>query len=161
MNKENIATLDTHVKVSRPQTCGEGFKRSEGETLSCININECESQVCNINAACTDTPGSYRCQCNPGFLGNGKRCEKLDSSSNKTESKETHPCFLCHWNAECIQTNGTFECQCLRRYSGDGYSCVNAGKISKRFLFCSDPFLSSLGGPQLKEEHSSWGRRCR
>jgi len=40
------------------------------------DINECTSSppACNINAQCSNTIGSYRCTCNPGYTGNGKTC---------------------------------------------------------------------------------------
>ncbi|XP_067048439.1 protein kinase C-binding protein NELL2-like [Acropora muricata] len=40
------------------------------------DINECTSSppACNINAQCSNTIGSYRCTCNPGYAGNGKTC---------------------------------------------------------------------------------------
>ena len=40
------------------------------------NINECMMKSpCQNNATCTDTPGSYKCECPPGFAG--KNCEDV------------------------------------------------------------------------------------
>ena len=43
--------------------------------ISCLSdINECASadtNSCDPNAACTNNPGSYACQCNSGFTGDG------------------------------------------------------------------------------------------
>ena len=40
--------------------------------ISCfIDIDECLSNPCHTNASCTDTEGSFHCQCNPGFSGDG------------------------------------------------------------------------------------------
>ena len=41
-----------------------------------LDINECSStdQLCDWNANCTNTIGSYRCSCLPGFTGDGKNC---------------------------------------------------------------------------------------
>ena len=48
-------------------------RRSPGINLY-LDINECSQSpaVCHQNAICTNTKGSYSCQCAKGFLGNGK-----------------------------------------------------------------------------------------
>lgn len=46
------------------------------KTVCCflIDIDECASSPCNENAACQNTPGSFVCACNPGYVGHGKKC---------------------------------------------------------------------------------------
>ena len=35
-----------------------------------------ERDDCHEHATCTDTgPGSYKCRCNEGYVGDGKMCE--------------------------------------------------------------------------------------
>ena len=52
--------------------------------LHSIDINEClnEVPVCDENADCFNTDGSYECTCRPGYRGSGRVCEgnneKLD-----------------------------------------------------------------------------------
>ena len=56
-----------------------------GLNSECTNINECEiymseTQVrhrCASNANCTDTEGSYQCECHTGFSGDGIQCDGL------------------------------------------------------------------------------------
>ncbi|XP_078571522.1 sperm receptor for egg jelly-like [Branchiostoma floridae x Branchiostoma japonicum] len=36
--------------------------------------DECQLSPCNVNADCTNTYGSYTCQCRPGFPGDGFDC---------------------------------------------------------------------------------------
>ena len=40
------------------------------------DVNECEEGTsrCHQKAACVNVPGSYNCQCEPGFIGNGRTC---------------------------------------------------------------------------------------
>ena len=40
-----------------------------------LDINECITSPCNIDATCTETPGSFTCTCNSGFTGNGFICQ--------------------------------------------------------------------------------------
>ena len=44
--------------------------------LHFADVDECSASisVCDVNANCKNTRGSYRCFCNPGFTGNGKTC---------------------------------------------------------------------------------------
>lgn len=40
-----------------------------------LDINECNGDHgCHVNAACRNTPGSFVCQCNNGYQGNGFDC---------------------------------------------------------------------------------------
>ena len=42
-----------------------------------VDINECDLDLdnCDENAACTDIDGSFTCECNDGFAGNGTVCQ--------------------------------------------------------------------------------------
>ena len=46
---------------------------------SSLDIDECalNSSNCDINAACNNTIGSFICQCNDGFTGNGAQCDGM------------------------------------------------------------------------------------
>ena len=41
--------------------------------LTCVDVNECENGGCPKYANCTNTVGSFKCECKEGFLG--KDCE--------------------------------------------------------------------------------------
>ena len=34
------------------------------------DVNECTSRPCRNGGTCENLPGSYKCKCKPGFLGN-------------------------------------------------------------------------------------------
>lgn len=41
-----------------------------------LDINECsEDNACHPNATCVNEIGSYDCNCNEGFEGEGQNCE--------------------------------------------------------------------------------------
>ena len=40
-------------------------------------MDECLSDPCHSNATCTNTAGSYICECNTGFSGNGFNCTSM------------------------------------------------------------------------------------
>lgn len=42
--------------------------------LSVVDINECEGNVCDPNAICINTEGSFLCECVSGFRGDGRTC---------------------------------------------------------------------------------------
>ena len=40
-----------------------------------IDIDECiDANPCDVNADCQNTPGSFVCTCNNGFIGDGLTC---------------------------------------------------------------------------------------
>lgn len=45
---------------------------------TCDDIDECMlNKPCHYKAKCTNTPGSYSCKCDEGYLGDGiKTCER-------------------------------------------------------------------------------------
>ena len=48
----------------------------------CADINECQNDVCDTNANCTDTDGGFECRCNPGYSGNGSVCRGMPVAHN-------------------------------------------------------------------------------
>ena len=46
----------------------------------CTELNECfdpSLNDCDMNANCSDIPGSYTCDCVLGYEGNGTFCESM------------------------------------------------------------------------------------
>ncbi|XP_071552987.1 uncharacterized protein [Panulirus ornatus] len=64
--------------------CRLGYTRDQS-TGRCRDVNECaenrgSQRACGRNANCKNLPGSYDCQCPPGFVGNPfSRCEKCNT----------------------------------------------------------------------------------
>ena len=46
------------------------------EFIYSVDVDECSASisVCDVNANCKNTRGSYRCTCKAGFNGDGKTC---------------------------------------------------------------------------------------
>jgi len=44
--------------------------------LFVLDVDECSSNShsCDVNAVCSNTPGSHNCSCKAGFSGDGKSC---------------------------------------------------------------------------------------
>ena len=47
------------------------------ESLLFVDDNECkrDPHPCDVNARCSNTQGSYRCDCCTGYSGDGNTCE--------------------------------------------------------------------------------------
>jgi cysteine-rich repeat protein len=102
-------------------TCSveSGYSCDASEPSICTDINECVlgTENCDINATCTNTPGSFTCTCNTGYSGDGVTCP------NDNECVlGTHNCDV---NATCTDTPGSFTCTCNTGYEGDGVTCVD------------------------------------
>ena len=53
------------------------YRRSKRFGFSLTDSDECNASVsvCDVNANCKNTLGSYRCSCRAGFSGNGRSCK--------------------------------------------------------------------------------------
>jgi len=47
------------------------------------DVNECavDNGGCSSNADCTNTPGSFTCDCVPGYIGDGLSCSGIITST--------------------------------------------------------------------------------
>ena len=63
----------------------------------CRDVNECElgTHSCDENATCTDTLGSYTCECNSPFTGDGFDCTMCPSNDECWNyNATTHTCSM-------------------------------------------------------------------
>ncbi|CAH0390731.1 unnamed protein product [Bemisia tabaci] len=108
--------------------CQRGYLR-DAKTGKCRDVNECtelrDKPVCGVNAICKNLPGSYDCQCPPGFNGNPfNSCEECNSS----ECQCKHPYQLL--NGECVLAG------CDNGQCPNGAECITiAGQVS----YCACP----------------------
>ena len=58
------------------------------------DVDECSASapVCDVNADCKNTRGSYRCTCKAGFTGDGKTCtgKKVAEESSRILNIKYH-----------------------------------------------------------------------
>ena len=132
--------------------CKGGFKNGVNDT--CDDINECSIiNICDVNAKCINSPGSYLCECAVGFYGNGETCREGDCIESDCPANEqcvsprrsdcecktgfhrdvsgqcidTNECEQennCHQNSTCSNTEGSYNCDCKTDFFGTGYECL-------------------------------------
>jgi len=94
----------------------------EGVTCE-TDINECSDGTdnCDENATCTNIPGSFTCECNPGYEGDGTVCTDIDACVN-------NPCDV---NATCTDLPPPANdnpagrtCECNEGFEGNGENCT-------------------------------------
>ncbi|CAH1252407.1 MFRP [Branchiostoma lanceolatum] len=111
---------------------------------TCTDIDECRVDApCDVNAGCTNTDGSYLCQCNIGYEGSGLECTDIDECSSGAP---------CDSNAECSNTDGSFLCQCNRGHLGNGFNCIAVERHTLAFLLTNPRWNAVFSNPQLREE---------
>ncbi|CAH3168575.1 unnamed protein product [Porites lobata] len=160
------------------ETCDE-IKRSEGHAVSgkywfstiksgtsvlancnmeTNDIDECgaSTPVCDINANCSNTRGSYLCTCRAGYTGDGKTCQDIDECSASPP--------VCDVNANCSNTRGSYICTCKAGYNGDGKTCgvFPEGLTDSVIVGHNVHHLTNLSTwlkPVAQSESSKW-KRC-
>ncbi|KAJ8038277.1 Mucin-4 [Holothuria leucospilota] len=118
----------TNAEGSYTCTCDLGW---QGNGTTCENINECDDfNNCHERASCEDTPGSYICLCEDGFLQDTMfSCKDIDECQLGDND--------CDESADCFNTQGSFICRCKDGYSGDGRNCTDINECSIPDLPCS------------------------
>ncbi|MBL8785005.1 MAG: hypothetical protein JNJ59_08910, partial [Deltaproteobacteria bacterium] len=111
----NFVDITTESDPAAGIVCG--IASSLGTFAVVVDIDECAAATdnCSDDAICTNTPGTFACDCKAGFSGNGVTCTDLDECAANTDN--------CDDNATCTNTPGTFACACKPGYSGNGVTC--------------------------------------
>ncbi|XP_013406096.1 signal peptide, CUB and EGF-like domain-containing protein 2 [Lingula anatina] len=119
--------------------CLPGYENING---TCKDIDECNSDICPVNARCINKEGSYRCECLTGYDGNF--CTDVD------ECKYPDSCPSS--GMQCINTVGSYKCACLVGYYGNNCDqrCPDGFiETNKRCLFVSAAVVTHSNASQL------------
>lgn len=107
------------------------------------DFNECESgtPLCDENAFCINTDGSFYCNCHTGYSGSGDigNCYGILTLcaiflwrgiiNGITICSDIDECVLklddCHDNATCMNSIGSYTCMCNDGFEGNGTHCIS------------------------------------
>ncbi|XP_013410204.1 hemicentin-1 [Lingula anatina] len=120
-------------------SCLPGYKSDNG---TCIDIDECLSDICPANSRCINKEGSYRCECLPGYEGEYctdiNECKYPDSCPNS--------------KMLCMNTVGSYSCTCPSGLFGDNCDSKcpqNSTDTGNSCLYISDTMVSYSGALNL------------
>ena len=117
--------------------CKSGFERNA--TDACVDTDECSTSMhfCEAKRICVNSEGSYNCECQAGYFGNGKFCTRGSCSD-----------VFCPENEQCVSPR-KMDCRCANGFSRDeADACVDIDECSSGLHVCDKNAICSneLGG---------------
>jgi len=64
--KSNFDCVNNAECIEGQCFCQDGFL---AQGAVCVDVDECQNQPCGPLAVCTNTAGSFHCECEQGFMG--------------------------------------------------------------------------------------------
>ncbi|RMX59037.1 hypothetical protein pdam_00009967, partial [Pocillopora damicornis] len=134
--------------------CESNFDRIAEETN---HYNECElnKDICGSNSVCSNTEGSYKCNCEVGYKSandGGKKCFVHPFSlADHDECTTGQPC---NPNMICKNTFGSYTCGCREGYRLDQMHCAEIDECKEETYNC--PEFSSC-----KNQNGSYECLCK
>lgn len=135
---------NSQVCINSQCRCAPGYTAGPS---GCVDVDECQSKPCHPSAVCSNTPGSYRCSCRPGTVGDGyaspgcvapNECETNAGCSDQLAclvrgsiKKCADPCsdLACGKNALCTVVGHEASCTCPPGMRGDPSSKLGCFRV--------------------------------
>uniref|UniRef100_A0A2C9JE70 Cubilin n=1 Tax=Biomphalaria glabrata TaxID=6526 RepID=A0A2C9JE70_BIOGL len=103
------------------------------------DVDECSLKLakCSSDQMCTNTNGSYTCDCPTGYELRNSTCENINECNDRLISNCTQL---------CIDSVGSFSCQCRDGYIlGDDGSCLDLDECTAKTSGCEHKCDNTLG----------------
>ncbi|CAJ0578467.1 unnamed protein product, partial [Mesorhabditis spiculigera] len=108
-----------HVDDEEMPQCGScinGYQPINGLCKPIYSEGGCQPNSCDPHADCTEvSPGHHWCQCQIGYIGDGRKCDDVDECSVPN---------VCSPLAHCLNKKGSFDCICPVGFTGNGFVCT-------------------------------------
>ncbi|XP_027138925.1 adhesion G protein-coupled receptor E2 isoform X2 [Larimichthys crocea] len=140
--------------------CEEGFI---AEGSKCIDEDECVSNVnlCGNYSTCTNTQGSFKCQCLDGYKDTGGKITFAGDGQCKDINECTDNRDICGQGGNCSNLIGSYQCTCHSGYTNDSKSshghCIDINECNEAERKAED-----LCGPKgsCKNINGSYWCKC-
>ncbi|KAE8300794.1 CD97 antigen Leukocyte antigen CD97 CD97 antigen subunit alpha CD97 antigen subunit beta Precursor [Larimichthys crocea] len=119
--------------------CEEGFI---AEGSKCIDEDECVSNVnlCGNYSTCTNTQGSFKCQCLDGYKDTGGKVTFAGDGQCKDINECTDNRDICGQGGNCSNLIGSYQCTCHSGYTNDSKSshghCIDINECTNNSDIC-------------------------
>ncbi|ESO83526.1 hypothetical protein LOTGIDRAFT_133178, partial [Lottia gigantea] len=122
------------------------------------DINECDEKTfnCSDSTTCSNTLGSYQCQCQNGYEKKDGLCVDFDECATKSDDCEQ----------SCENFDGTYNCGCEYGFelAGDRKSCLKdineCNDVNACEFICENKLGSFSCSCPIGKELENDGRRC-
>ncbi|XP_017353102.1 adhesion G protein-coupled receptor E5 isoform X1 [Cebus imitator] len=146
--------------------CSPGYKPAPGKEQfknesqnTCQDVDECQQspRVCKSHSTCTNTLGSYACQCLPGFEPSPEDPKLCQDVNECTSGKNP-----CHTSTHCFNKVGSYQCLCR-----PGWQPIPGSPSGPNNTICEDVDECSSGQHQCDNSTvcintvGSYNCRCR
>ncbi|CAH1262671.1 CSMD3 [Branchiostoma lanceolatum] len=109
-------------------TCLPGYLLiADEEEAKCVDIDECQQPDVCPGARCINRPGTFSCQCLPGY-----------EEPNCIDIDECRYAGFCPDNSNCTNTDGNYYCTCHAGYHGD--DCLDIDECQNETLNTCRPY---------------------